>query len=146
MPPDTIPDEAEIALNTPVLLFSFAISVVTSVVFGLAPALYATSSDLVSSLRETSRSVTGGRWQAFLRKALVVAEVALSLVLLVAAGLLIRTSLAVENVDVGFRTERVLAMRVPVAERRYPDRERRVAFFQDLIGRLSAMPGVEWWA
>ena len=143
VPPDTIPDEAEIALNTPVLLFSFAISVVTSVVFGLAPALYATSSDLVSSLRETSRSVTGGRWQAFLRKALVVAEVALSLVLLVAAGLLIRTSLAVENVDVGFRTERVLAMRVPVAERRYPDRERRVAFFQDLIGRLSAMPGVE---
>ncbi len=143
VPPDTIPDESEVALNTPVLLFSFGISVVTSVVFGLAPALHATSSDLVSSLRETSRSVTGGRWQAFLRKSLVVAEVALSLVLLVAAGLLIRTSLAVENVDVGFRTERVLSMRVPVAERRYPDRERRVAFFQDLIGRLSAMPGVE---
>jgi putative ABC transport system permease protein len=143
VPPNTIPDESEVALNMPVLLFSLVVSVLTSVVFGLAPALHATSSDLVSSLRETARSVTGGRRQALLRKSLVVAEIALSLVLLVAAGLLIRTSLAVEQVDVGFRTERVLTMRVPVPERRYPDRERRVAFFQDLMARLSAVPGVE---
>jgi putative ABC transport system permease protein len=143
VPPDTIPDEAEVTLNTPVLVFSLIVSVATSVIFGLAPALYATSSDLVSSLRDTSRSVTGGRHQALLRKSLVVAEVALSLVLLVASGLLIRTSLAVQNVDVGFRTDRVLSMRVPLPERRYPDRERRVAFFQDLLARLSAVPGVQ---
>ena len=143
VPPNTIPDEADITLNMPVLFFSLGVSMATSVIFGLAPALYATSTDLVSSLRETGRSVTGGRHQAFLRKSLVVAEVALSLVLLVASGLLIRTSLAVQNVDVGFRTDRVLAMRVPLPERRYPDRERRIAFFQDLIGRLSAVPGVQ---
>ena len=143
VPPNTIPDESEVALNTPVLLFTLAVSAVTSVIFGLAPALHATSTDLVSSLRETGRSVTGGRRQAYLRNSLVVAEVALSLVLLVAAGLLIRTSLAVEHVDVGFRTERVLTMRVPLAEQRYPNRERRVAFFQDLIERLTALPGVE---
>ena len=142
VPPGTIPDESEVTLNTPVLLFSLAVSVATSVIFGLVPALYATSSDLVSSLRETGRSVTGGRRQAFLRQSLVVTEIALSVVLLVASGLLIRTSLAVQNVDVGFRTDRVLSMRVPLPERRYPDRERRVAFFQDLIGRLSAVPGV----
>ena len=143
VPPDTIPDESEIALNMPVLLFTFAVSVVTSVVFGLAPALHATSGDLVSSLREASRSGSGGRRQAFLRKALVVTEVALSLMLLAGAGLLIRTALAVERVDVGFRTDRVLTMRVPLPERRYPDRERRVRFFQDLLARVGAVPGVE---
>lgn len=143
VPPDTIPDESEIALNLPVLLFTFVVSAVTSVVFGLAPALHATSGDLVSSLREASRSVSGGRRQAFLRKALVVVEVALSLMLLAGAGLLIRTAFAVERVDVGFRTDRVLTMRVPLPERRYPDRERRVRFFQDLLARVSAVPGVE---
>ena len=122
VPPDTIPDESEIALNLPVLLFTFVVSAVTSVVFGLAPALHATSGDLVSSLREASRSVSGGRRQAFLRKALVVVEVALSLMLLAGAGLLIRTAFAVQRVDVGFRTDRVLTMRVPLPERRYPDR------------------------
>ena len=143
VPPGTIPDESDVTLNVPVLLFSLAVSVVTSVIFGLAPALHATATDLVSSLRETGRSVTGGRRQARLRQSLVVAEVALSVVLLVAAGLLLRTALAVQHVEVGFRTDRVLTMRVPLPESRYPDRERRVAFFQDLLTRLGAVPGVE---
>jgi predicted permease len=143
VPPNTIPDESEVALNPPVLLFAFGVSALTSVLFGLAPALHATSADLVSSLRETSRSVTGGRRHALLRKALVIAEVALSIVLLVAAGLLMRTSLAVERVDLGFRSERVLTMRVPLSEQRYPERERRVRFFQELLERLHATPGVE---
>jgi putative ABC transport system permease protein len=143
VPPDTIPDESEIALNLPVLAFTFAVSAVTSVIFGLAPALHATSGDLVSSLREASRSVSSGRRHAFMRKGLVVIEVALSLMLLVGAGLLIRTALAVEQVDLGFRADRVLTLRVPLPERRYPDRERRVAFFRELLGRVSRLPGVE---
>jgi predicted permease len=143
VPPDTIPDESEVSLNLPVLLFALAVAAATSIVFGLAPALHATSSDLVSSLRATGRSVTGGRRHAFIRKLLVVAEVALSVVLLVAAGLLLRTSLAVERVDVGYRPDRVLTMRVPLPERRYEDRSRRIQFFQELTGRLESLPGVE---
>src|SRR4030095_4517293 len=100
-----------------------------SIIFGLAPALHTTSQDIASSLREIGRSVTGGRLQVFFRQTLVVAEVALSLMLLVAAGLMIRTVLAMQQIDVGFRPDRVLTFRVPLTEQRYPDPERRVALF-----------------
>lgn len=143
VPPNTIPDESEVTLNTPVLLFALAVSVVTSLLFGLAPALHTATTDLANSLRESGRSLAGSRRQAFLRKALVVAEVALSLMLLVGAGLMIRSVLAMQNADLGFRTERVLTMRVPLPEKRYPDRERRVAFFQEVLRRVNATPGVE---
>jgi putative ABC transport system permease protein len=143
VPPGTIPDESEITLNTPVLLFALLVSVLTSVVFGLAPALHTASRDLANPLREAGRSLAGNRRQALLRQGLVVAEVALSLVLLVGAGLMIRTVLEMQQVELGFRTDRVLTMRVPLPEQRYPDRERRVAFFQDVLRRVRAVPGVE---
>ncbi len=142
VPPNTIPDESEIRLNTPVLLFTLLISVLTSVIFGLAPALHACSRDLVNSLREAGRGLSGSSRQAFLRKSLVVAEVALSLMLLVAASLMIRTFMAVQNVELGFRTDRLLTMRIPLPEQRYPDPPRRTAFFQDVLRRVSALPGV----
>ena len=143
VPFNTIPDEAEVTLNAPVLLFTLVVAVVTSVIFGLAPALHATSKDIASSLREAGRSVTGSRLQRFFRQTLVVAEVALSLMLLVAAGLMIRTVLAMQEVDLGFRTDRVLTFRVPLPEQRYPDTARRVAFFEDLLRRVASVPGVE---
>jgi len=143
VPPGTIPDEAEITLSMPVLLFTLLVSAATSIIFGLAPALHTTSQDIASSLRETGRSVTGGRMQVFLRHTLVVAEVALSLMLLVAAGLMVRTVVAMQQIDVGFRPDRVLTFRVPLPELRYPDSARRVAFFQDLLTRVSKVPGVE---
>src|SRR5262249_49035073 len=119
------------------------VSVTTSVVFGLAPAFHATSQDIASSLRETGRSVTGGRVHVLFRNTLVVVEVALSLVLLVAAGLMIRTVLAVRQVDLGYRTDRVLTFSVPLPDQRYPNLERRTAFFQDLVERIAHVPGVE---
>lgn len=143
VPPNTIPDESEIALNTPVLLFTVLVSGLTSVLFGLAPALHASSANLADTLREAGRGLRGGSRQALLRKGLVVAEVALSLMLLVGAGLMMRTFMAVQDVELGFRTDRLLTMRVPLPEQRYPDRERRVAFFQELLRRLSAVPGVQ---
>jgi putative ABC transport system permease protein len=73
----------------------------------------------------------------------VVAEVALSLMLLVGAGLMMRTFMAVQDVELGFRTDRLLTMRIPLPEKRYPDRERRVAFFEELLRRVSAVPGVQ---
>src|SRR5438128_5806468 len=88
VPPDTIPDESEIALNRPVLIFTLAVSALTSVVFGLAPALHACTRELTNSLREAGRGLAGGVRQALLRKGLMVAEVALSLILLVGASLM----------------------------------------------------------
>src|SRR5499426_1549790 len=143
VPQFTIPDESEIAVNTPVLLFTVLVSAMTSVLFGLAPALHTSSGDLANPLREAGRGLQGGARQALLRKGLVVAEVALSLMLLVGAGLMMRTFMAVQDVELGFRTDRLLTMRVPLPEQRYPDPERRVAFFEELLRRVSAIPGVQ---
>jgi len=142
VPPNTIPDESEIVLNNPVLFFTLLVSMLTSIVFGLAPALHVCGRHLANPLREAGRSLAGSSRQAFLRKTLVVVEVALSLMLLVAASLMIRTFQAVQDVDVGFRTDRLLTMRVPLPEQRYPDPERRVIFFQELLRSVSALPGV----
>src|SRR5438094_3587105 len=128
VPPGTIPDESEIALNTPVLFFSLAVSTLASILFGLAPAFHICTRDLANSLRETGRGVAVSIHQAYLRKSLLIAEVALSLMLLVGASLMIRTFLAMRDVHLGFRADRLLAMRVPLSEQRYPDPQRRVAF------------------
>ncbi len=143
VPPNTIPDESEVRLNTSVLIFTLLVSALTSIIFGLAPALHTATRDLANSLRESGRNLAGGRRQAFIRNGLVIAEVGLSLVLLVGAGLMIRSLLAMQNVDLGFRTDRVLTMRIPLPEKHYSDRERRVAFFREVLRRISVVPGVE---
>ena len=143
VPPNTIPDESEIALNKSVLLFSLAVSAVTSIICGLAPALHTAGRDLSNAMREASRSLAGGSRQAVTRKALVVAEVALALVLLAGSSVLLRTFIDLGRVDVGAPPDRVLVFRVPLAPQRYPDAARRVAFFQDLLPRIRTTPGVE---
>jgi len=142
VPPDTIPDEAEIALNRSVLFFTLALSAVTSIICGLAPALHSSRRDLAASMREVSRSLSGSSGQARLRKALVVAEVALSLMLLAGSSLLIRTFVAMARIDLGYQPERFLTLRIPLAPQRYPDATRRVAFFEDLLSRVRTVPGV----
>jgi len=142
VPPGTIPDESEIALNVPVLLFTLVVSALTSLVCGLAPALHTATRDLANPLRESGRGVAGTIRQAILRNGLVVAEVALSLMLLVGAGLMIRTFIAIQRVDLGMRSDRLLTMRLPLSDKRYPTPERRVAFFQELLRRIGSVPGV----
>jgi putative ABC transport system permease protein len=142
VPPGTIPDESDIALNVPVLLFTAVLAMATTLVFGLLPAIHATAPGLANPLRESGRTVSGNRRQALLHRGLVVGEVALSFMLLVAAGLMIRTFFSLQDVTLGFGTSRVLTMRVPLPERRYPTREHRVRFFQDLLQRLAVVPGV----
>jgi putative ABC transport system permease protein len=141
VPPNTIPDEAEIALNLPVLIFTLAVSGATSLLFGLAPALYTSGRDLANPLRIGGRSLAGGT-QTILRKGLVVGAVALSIMLMVGASLMIRTVLAIGNVDIGFRTDRVLTVRVPLPELKYPDAPRRVAFFERVLPEIDGIPGV----
>jgi putative ABC transport system permease protein len=142
VPPNTIPDEAVISLNTPVLLFTLAISATAALIFGLAPALHLSGGDIVSPLKEAGRGSTGGKRQRFLRGALVVGEVALSLMLLVGASLMIRTLFAIEDLGLGIQPSRILTVRVPLSDKRYPDTARRNAFFRELLGRAAALPGV----
>jgi putative ABC transport system permease protein len=142
VPPGTIPDESEITINHSVLLFTLLVSAVTSVVCGLAPALHSSRRDLANAMRESGRSVTGGSRQALLRKALVIAEVALALVLLAGSSLLIRTFVALQRTDLGYDPSRLLTLRVPLSPQRYPDAQRRITFYQDLLLRIRAIPGV----
>jgi predicted permease len=142
VPPNTIPDEAQVSMNTPVLMFALGISVLTALVFGLAPALHVSRPDLADTLRQAGRGAGSGMRQALLRNGLVVIEVALSIMLLAGAGLIIRTLLAMQAVDIGINADRILTMRVPLADQRYPDPARRIAFWNELLQRVNTVPGV----
>ena len=137
VPPGTIPDESEIALNLPVLGFALLISALTSIACGLAPARHSSRRDLSNAMREASRSLAGGSRQAILRKTLVVVEVALSLMLLAGSSVLLRAFSAMQRADLGVAPDRVLTLRVPLPAQRYPDASRRIAFFQELVRRAA---------
>jgi putative ABC transport system permease protein len=142
VPPDTIPDESEIVVNTSVLIFALLVTALTSVLCGLAPALHSSRRDVAQAMRESGRSLSGHSGHAILRKSLVVAEVALSLVLLAGSSVLLRAFISMERVDLAIEPDHVLTMRVPLPPQRYPDVARRTAFFQDLVARVRALPGV----
>jgi putative ABC transport system permease protein len=142
--PATLPRAGDVALDARVLAFTGAVALATGFAFGLAPALAASRPDLHGALKDGTRgtSTGGGR----LRQALVVAEVALSLVLLVGTGLMVRSFLRLRSVDPGFRADHALALSIslPVADKKVgdADRERFVRIFGDAVTRLAALPGV----
>ena len=130
-----------LGLNVPVLLFTAALSILSGIVFGLAPALQASKPNLNYSLKDGARQTSGG--SHWLRSSLVVFEVALSLVLLVGAGLLARSFLSVLKTDPGFDPANVLTMSIKLPAVKYKEEPQRVAFYQDLVQRVKAYPGVE---
>ncbi|HKF54988.1 MAG TPA: ABC transporter permease [Blastocatellia bacterium] len=138
---DAIPRAAEIHLDLKVLAFTVAVALLTAVLFGLAPAWQASRPDVQSVLKETSRGATGRR--AALRHALVVAEISLTLVLLVGAGLLLRSFYRLQQVNSGFSHERVLSFWLDLPRRKYEKEEQQAAFFQNVNERLRALPGVQ---
>jgi putative ABC transport system permease protein len=131
-----------LAIDRTVLAFTAVLSLLTGVVFGLAPALQSSRPDLVAVLREGGRSVGGAARRRF-RDSLVVAEVAVSLVLLVGAGLLLRSVVALHGADPGFRSERLLTMEFRLPTARYAEPRQIAAFFREILGRMGALPGVE---
>ncbi len=141
MAQSTVPRVAGVSLDGTVLLFSAGIALLTSVVFGLVPAWQASRVDLQNALKDTARSTTGsgGKW----REGLIVAEVALTLLLLVSAGLFLRSFYQLQNVNPGFDYERVLSFRVDLLARNYPTAERQIAFYQELLEKLRVLPGVQ---
>jgi putative ABC transport system permease protein len=134
----SIPRLAEANLDLRVLLFTLAASVITGVLFGLAPALQASRLNLIDALKEGDRGSVGSRQR--LRSALVVCEVALTLALLVGAGLLIQSFLRVLHVDPGFRSDNLLTMQVSVNN---PDGKQVALFFQQLQENVRRLPGVK---
>jgi putative ABC transport system permease protein len=142
MPEGLIPREAVIQLNLPVLFFSLAAAVLTAVVFGLVPALQGARTDLVEPLRDSGKGTSGGFRRRRLSSALVVAEVALSLVLLAGAGLLMRSFVNLTTADLGLDPEHVLFARVPLPKGPYDTREGKQQFFDQLVARVKALPGV----
>src|SRR5262249_6494963 len=139
--PDSIPRSKEISLDVRVLLFTFGVSILTGIIFGLAPALQASKPDLNETLKDAGRGSTGRRH--FLRNVLVVSEVALTMVLLIGAGLLIRSFYLLQLVDPGFSAVILLTVHVTLPQKKYPLQSQQVSFFQQLLQNLRSLPGVE---
>jgi predicted permease len=141
MPSFFVPNEARIEVNRYVLFFCVAVATLTGILFGLAPALQSSRPDLVVALKDDARgsgSSAGGRTRAML----VVVEVALSVVLLVSAGLTIRSFVKLQQVDLGFRPERVMSVGLPLPPKRYATWEQRNRFARELLERVKSLPGV----
>ncbi|HXT38990.1 MAG TPA: ABC transporter permease [Candidatus Angelobacter sp.] len=142
MPGFYVPNEARIEVNGYVLFFSLIISVVTGILFGLVPALQSSRPNLVEALKDESRgsaASAGGKT----RSLLVIAEVALSVVLLVSAGLTIRSFVALQKVELGFRPERVMTVNLPLPPKHYATWDQRNRFAEELLERAKNLPGVQ---
>jgi putative ABC transport system permease protein len=140
--PTDLPRVREIGLDGQVLGFTALVSILTGLLFGLAPALQSTKLDLNESLKEGGRGSTDGLRRNRVRSILVIAEVALSLVLLVGAGLLIRSFVYLLNLSPGFDTQSVLIADIPLSRSRYPTGEQQAVFTRQAIERTRQLPGV----
>jgi putative ABC transport system permease protein len=142
MPENYVPNEARVTVNGYVLLFSAAVSVLTGIGFGLAPALKSSRHDLVESLKDAGRSLSGqagGRTRA----ALAIAEIALSVVLLMGASLTVRGFLQLQRTDLGFQPDRVLMVGLPLPPTRYSTYAQRISFGERVLNAVKSLPGVE---
>jgi putative ABC transport system permease protein len=137
-----IPRAAEISLDGSVLGFTGLIALLTGVIFGLAPAIQLSKADLNDALKDTSRGSTGGLRRARTRSVLVVAEVALSVILLIGAGLLIKSFVLLQRVDSGFNPNRLLVANISLPTSRYAEPAQRSSFYTRLCQELAAVPGV----
>ncbi|HKO44400.1 MAG TPA: ABC transporter permease [Pyrinomonadaceae bacterium] len=140
--PQNFPRLAEINLDWRVLTFSMFASVLTGILFGLAPAIQISNADVQESLKETGRGAGGSLRQSSLRKLLIVGEVALSVVLLAGAGLLFRSFLQLQSVDAGFNSQQVLTLRLSPAGSKYTRDADYISFYNQVIQRVSSVPGV----
>jgi putative ABC transport system permease protein len=138
--PESVPRLSQVGLDWHVLVFTLLVAVVTGLIFGLAPALHGSRMNLANSLKDRAQdSGVGGQHR--MRAALVVAETAIGLVLLVGAGLLIRSFYSLLHVDPGFDPHNVLTMRVDLPDSRYSEQQ-QIGFYRDLLRRVQDLPGV----
>ncbi len=141
--PQNIPRISTIQLDASVLIFTLLVSLATGIIFGLVPAWQASHVDLNSSLKSGSRTGSAGEGKGRVRNALIMAEVALALILLISAGLLIQSFARLGRVQPGVRTERLLTARIGLPEVAYPKNENVIAFYDQFLSRIQSIPGVE---
>jgi len=143
IPPDYVPNEARISINGYVLLFSLGVSMLTGILFGLAPALRSSRPDLVETLKDGGGGATGSLRGRTLRSGLVVAEISLSVVLLAGASLAVRGFVQILHTDPGFQPERVMRLDVTLAPKLYPTWQQRNLLDRNLLAGIINLPGVE---
>jgi len=140
--PENISQARAISIDYKVLGFTLLVSLATGLIFGLAPALQSIRFNQAETLKEGGRDAATGGSGKRLRSLLVMAEVAISLVLLIGAGLLINSFLRLRNVDPGFRAENLLTMKIVLPDLKYERKIQRSAFYTDLVQRVQSLPGV----
>ncbi|HEX5706976.1 MAG TPA: ABC transporter permease [Pyrinomonadaceae bacterium] len=141
--PENISQAQAVAIDGRVLGFTLLVSLLTGLVFGLAPALQTSGSNLNETLKEGGRDSAAGVRGGGVRGLLVITEVALALILLIGAGLLLNSFLRLRRVDPGFRADNLLTMSIVLPQTKYPDYARRAAFYDELVARVEALPGVK---
>ncbi len=141
--PDNLPRLHEVFIDGRVFGFTLAVSLATSILFGFIPAIHAAKPDLNEALKEGSRGSTGSGAAKRIRGALVSAEVALSLVLLIGAGLMIRSFFRLQQMNLGFNPDNALAVNLSLSPTRYPEDRQQAAFFHEAIERLQSLPGIQ---
>ena len=132
-----------LSLSYPVLAFTGAVSILTALTCGLASAFEGSREDVQQTLVQGGRQIGGGLYHRRLRHAFVIGEIALAVVLLVGAGLMLRSFASMRQVDPGFDSMNVLTMRMQLPRAKYPDDSARIRFFRELIVRVAAVPGVQ---
>jgi len=137
-----LPRAAEIHLDGSVFLFTSALSVMTGIAFGLLPSFHASRTDLVAALRGTGRAAGADSFRGRARGLMVVGQVALSMVLLIGAGLLLASFARLHAVDPGFQPDHLLTLKIALPPARYDTDRKKVAFFDDLVQRVETVPGV----
>jgi predicted permease len=140
--PQNLPRINAIGLNGQALAFTLLVSILTGVLFGLAPALKVARPDLIESLKEGGKASTASALQNRLRASLVVGEIAIALTLLVGAGLLINSFIRLNRVELGFNPENVLSASLNISPRKYPTGDERIAFLEQARERIRNLPGV----
>jgi len=141
MPPDTLPSEADVTLNLPVLLFAFGATVLAGVLAGCAPAFQAARLDLNDTLKQTGRALSGGG-RHWLRRTLVVGEFTLALTLLAGAGLAIHSFMKITQLDLGVRTDHILTFWLPIPQEQMTDPNQIRNYYREMQARIGAVPGV----
>ena len=142
IPQGPLPDEADVGLNAAVLLFALGITVLTTILNGLTPALHTVRGDLYPRLTASGKSVSGDFRHGNLRAGLVIVEVALSIVLLAGAGLLMRTCFALAHVDLGYKSKNALLVRLLFPEGHADTADQKGIFFRQVLDRVTSLPGV----
>ncbi|MBZ0230941.1 MAG: ABC transporter permease, partial [Deltaproteobacteria bacterium] len=141
--PKSAPRVHEIGLDGTALVFALACTLVSSLLFGLAPILHTHRTDLHGALKDGTKSATGSRGRLRLRRALVIAEVALAMVLVIGCGLMVKSFVRLQRVDLGYDPARLLTFEVEIPQRTYPDVASVHGFWRRVQERMRALPGAE---